>query len=246
MENYQIHLQSFEGPMDLLMHLIAKNKIDIYDIPIATLTEQYLAYLDEMKRFDIEIASSFLVMAATLLSIKSRMMLPQQSKEKETAEEDPRQELVARLLEYKKFQQVSELLQGQAVSEARFCAREPLDLPMHHVLADRLPLSRLLAAFQAVLAVREELRLPDALVQPESFTVQEKMSELRQLLVRVPRCLYFSEAFTSGNRTELIVTFLALLELIRLGEVRVLQAGAYEEITMEQVRGRKQEESQHG
>ena len=114
------------------------------------------------------------------------------------------------------------------------------------MLADRLPLSRLLAAFQAVLAVREELRLPDALVQPESFTVQEKMSELRQLLVRVPRCLYFSEAFTSGNRTELIVTFLALLELIRLGEVRVLQAGAYEEITMEQVWGRKQEESQHG
>ncbi|MCI6753240.1 MAG: segregation/condensation protein A [Selenomonadaceae bacterium] len=245
MDDYRIQLAAFEGPLDLLMHLIEKNKIDIYDIPIAELTRQYMEHLNRMRELDMEIASSFLVMAATLLQIKSRMMLPQQSKEKETAEEDPRQELVARLLEYKKFQQVSELLQGQAVSEARFCAREPLDLPTHHVLAD-LPLSRLLAAFQAVLAVREELRLPDALVQPESFTVQEKMSELRQLLVRVPRCLYFSEAFTSGNRTELIVTFLALLELIRLGEVRVLQAGAYEEITMEQVRGRKQEESQHG
>lgn len=246
MDDYRIQLAAFEGPLDLLMHLIEKNKIDIYDIPIAELTRQYMEHLNRMRELDMEIASSFLVMAATLLQIKSRMMLPQQSKEKETAEEDPRQELVARLLEYKKFQQVSELLQGQAVSEVRFCAREPLDLPTHHVLADRLPLSRLLAAFQAVLAVREELRLPDALVQPESFTVQEKMSELRQLLVRVPRCLYFSEAFTSGNRTELIVTFLALLELIRLGEVRVLQAGAYEEITMEQVRGRKQEESQHG
>ena len=246
MDDYRIQLAAFEGPLDLLMHLIEKNKIDIYDIPIAELTRQYMEHLNRMRELDMEIASSFLVMAATLLQIKSRMMLPQQSKEKETAEEDPRQELVARLLEYKKFQQVSELLQGQAVSEARFCAREPLDLPTHHVLADRLPLSRLLAAFQAVLAVREELRLPDALVQPESFTVQEKMSELRQLLVRVPRCLYFSEAFTSGNRTELIVTFLALLELIRLGEVRVLQVGAYEEITMEQVRGRKQEESQHG
>ncbi|WP_288311774.1 ScpA family protein [uncultured Selenomonas sp.] len=246
MDDYRIQLAAFEGPLDLLMHLIEKNKIDIYDIPIAELTRQYMEHLNRMRELDMEIASSFLVMAATLLQIKSGMMLPQQSKEKETAEEDPRQELVARLLEYKKFQQVSELLQGQAVSEARFCTREPLDLPTHHVLADRLPLSRLLAAFQAVLAVREELRLPDALVQPESFTVKEKMSELRQLLVRVPRCLYFSEAFTSGNRTELIVTFLALLELIRLGEVRVLQAGAYEEITMEQVRGRKQEESQHG
>ena len=135
MDDYRIQLAAFEGPLDLLMHLIEKNKIDIYDIPIAELTRQYMEHLNRMRELDMEIASSFLVMAATLLQIKSRMMLPQQSKEKETAEEDPRQELVARLLEYKKFQQVSELLQGQAVSEARFCAREPLDLPTHHVLA---------------------------------------------------------------------------------------------------------------
>ena len=124
MENYQIHLQSFEGPMDLLMHLIAKNKIDIYDIPIATLTEQYLAYLDEMKRFDIEIASSFLVMAATLLSIKSRMMLPKTVVTEDEEEEDPRKELVERILAYRKYQQASCELTARAEQEGRYCSHD--------------------------------------------------------------------------------------------------------------------------
>ena len=100
MDDYRIQLAAFEGPLDLLMHLIEKNKIDIYDIPIAELTRQYMEHLNRMRELDMEIASSFLVMAATLLQIKSRMMLPQQSKEKETVEEDPRQELVARLFRH--------------------------------------------------------------------------------------------------------------------------------------------------
>ena len=114
-EGMTIELPNFEGPLDLLLHLIRSQELDIYDIPIARITQQYLDYLQQMQRLNLQLAGEYFVMAATLLQIKSRMMLPQQSKEKETAEEDPRQELVARLLEYKKFQQVSELLQGQVL-----------------------------------------------------------------------------------------------------------------------------------
>lgn len=230
MDDYRIQLAAFEGPLALLMHLIEKNKIDIYDIPIAELTRQYMEHLERMRELDMEIASSFLVMAATLLQIKSRMMLPRPPKEEASAEEDPRQELVARLIEYQKFQQVSQLLQDQAIKQERFCARAPLDLPQHHVLVEHLPLAKLIHAFHMVLKMQEELSLPEALVQPETFTVREKMEELRQLLLRAGRRLYFSEMVVSRSRTELIATFLALLELMRLGEVRVAQSGAYGEI----------------
>ena len=107
--DYLIKLGAFEGPMDLLMHLIEKNKIDLYDIPIADLTRQYLEYIDTLYQFDIEYASEFLVMAATLLHIKSRMMLPKSEGEEER-EEDPRMELVERLLEYRRFKEVSSIL----------------------------------------------------------------------------------------------------------------------------------------
>ena len=110
MEDYKIKLDAFEGPMDLLMHLIEKNKVDIYDIPVAELTRQYLDYLQKFREFNIEFASSFLVMAATLLQIKSRMMLPKTEKLTDEGEEDPRFELVQRILEYRKFKQVSSVV----------------------------------------------------------------------------------------------------------------------------------------
>ena len=179
MDDYRIRLDAFEGPLALLMHLIEKNKIDIYDIPIAELTRQYLAHLDRMRELDIEIASSFLVMAATLLQIKSRLMLPKPPKETAATEEaDPRQELVARLLEYKKFQQVSALLEKQAIQEERYCARAPLALPAQHVFAGQLPLAKLIGAFRTVLKMHEELSLPEVLVQPETVTVQRRRTVL--------------------------------------------------------------------
>ena len=247
MDDYRIRLDAFEGPLALLMHLIEKNKIDIYDIPIAELTRQYLAHLDRMRELDIEIASSFLVMAATLLQIKSRLMLPKPPKETAATEEaDPRQELVARLLEYKKFQQVSALLEKQAIQEERYCARAPLALPAQHVFAGQLPLAKLIGAFRTVLKMHEELSLPEVLVQPETVTVQEKLEQLRQLLARAGHRLYFSEVFAAGSRTELIVTFLALLELIRLGEAGVTQTGDYEEIFIMPLHGKRKEAAQDG
>ena len=223
MENYQIHLQSFEGPMDLLMHLIAKNKIDIYDIPIATLTEQYLAYLDEMKRFDIDIASSFLVMAATLLSIKSRMMLPKTVITEEEEEDDPRKELVERILAYRKYQQASLELTARAEQEGRFCSRPPMKLPAHRVLAGPPSLKKLLEAYGMAVRVGEELAIPEALVTPDPIRVQDRIEEIEHLLERTQRPLRFSETFRMGDLGSLITSFLAVLELLRLGRVHAWQ-----------------------
>ena len=228
--DYTVRLDAFEGPLDLLMHLIEKNKLDIYDIPIAELTEQYLAYLAQFREFNMEIASSFLVMAATLLQIKSRMMLPRREEDEEDEEEDPRLELVKRLLEYRKFKQISSVLSEMAGSQGRYVSREPLPLPVHHLPPEHLSLNQLLRAFNSVLQVKAELAIPEALVAPETFSIQGKMEDLLALLSKQEGWLLFSEAFPAGSRTELIVTFLAMLELIKLKAVIVRQRQNFAEI----------------
>ena len=230
MEDYKIKIDAFEGPMDLLMHLIEKNKIDIYDIPIAELTRQYLAYLDRFRDFNMEIASSFLVMAATLLQIKSRMMLPKAEKEADEEAEDPRFELVRRILEYRKFKQVSYVLGDMAGVQERYVSREPMALPVHHLPPGNLSVRLLTEAFYTVLSVKEELSIPKALVAPEAFSVRDKMADILSLLERSRGRLLFSEAFETGTRSELVVTFLALLELMKLKTVLVKQQRAFAEI----------------
>lgn len=223
MKDYTIHLPVFDGPLELLLRLIEKNKIDIYDIPIALLTREYLDSLETMKRLDMEVTSAFLVMAATLLQIKSRMMLPKPVRDEEGEEEDPRLELVERLLEYKKFKQVSEVLGDMAVVQERFVGRAPLPLPIRRLPPEHLPLEELVAAFQAVLQVKVEPAIPMVLVAPETYSIEEKMDSLLEFLAERKGMMCFSEAFVSGVRSELIVTFLALLELMKEGIVTVRQ-----------------------
>lgn len=212
--------------MDLLMHLIEKNKIDLYDIPVALLTQQYLDYLDAMKRFNIDIASTFLVMAATLLSIKSRMMLPKSSTEEDGGEEeDPRKELIERLLAYRKYQQASQALTRMAEQEGRCCARPPMEIPTTHALSGGLSLSKLLSAYGMAVRVGEELRVPKALVTPDPIRVQDKLDWLEERLQQGN--LRFSETFSPEDAGELIASFLAILELLRLGEIAVKQTGIY-------------------
>lgn len=223
MKDYTIHLPVFDGPLELLLRLIEKNKIDIYDIPIALLTREYLDSLETMKRLDMEVTSAFLVMAATLLQIKSRMMLPKPVRDEEGEEEDPRLELVERLLEYKKFKQVSEVLGDMAVVQERFVGRAPLPLPIRRLPPEHLPLEELVAAFQAVLQVKVEPAIPMVLVAPETYSIEEKMDSLLEFLAERKGMMRFSEAFVSGVRSELIVTFLALLELMKEGIITVRQ-----------------------
>ena len=231
-KDYTFHLAAFNGPLELLMHLIEKNKIDIYDIPIAELTRQYLDYLGAMREMDMEVTSAFLVMAATLLQIKSRMMLPKKAKEEES-EEDPRQELVERLLEYRRFKEVSEVLGSMADLQEHFVGRAPLPLPVRHLPPGNIDLSLLVTAFREVMASREEAAVPAAIVRPEPYRIEDRMEAIRAALRAHGGRMRFEEAFEEGStRGELVVTFLALLELVKQQSVTVEQAHLFGTITI--------------
>lgn len=232
MEQYSIRLECFEGPMELLMHLIEKNKIDIYDIPMAALTEQYMDYLDKFRSFNIEIASEFITMAAKLLQIKSRMLLPKSPKLNAEVEEevDPRQELIERILEYRRFREVSTVMCELQQEQGKVFCREPMSLSVRHLPPKSLSLNELLEAFANVLAVKKELQIPQALIEPDKFSVQDKMDILLELLHKSKGRIKFIDAFTSGRRSELITTFLAMLELIKLQSISVQQEYQYGDI----------------
>lgn len=212
------------------MHLIDKNKIDIYDIPIASLTEQYIEYLDRYRSFNIEITSEFIIMAATLVQIKSRMLLPRPPKSKEDEEVDPRQELIERILEYKRFKEVSNVMEEMQQVQGRCLTREPMDIPVRHLAPRQLSLHELVEAFANVIAVRQELKLPPVLVSHEEYTIEEKMEELISKLHQQGGKMNFFAVFSGHSRSELIATFLAVLELIKLKTISVYQQNQYGEI----------------
>lgn len=226
-EDYTVKLDAFEGPMDLLMHLIEKNKIDIYDIPIACLTDQYMQYLKCFKEFNIEVASEFLVMAATLLQIKSRILLPKQPKAiAEEDGEDPRQELIERLLEYRRFKEVSGILDDLAEKQGKYFYREPSCLPIHHLPPENVSVNLLIEAFRTVLAANEEVETI-SIVRREHYSVRNKMKYIKDL-IEAGGCVLFTDAFVqAGTKEELITTFLALLELMKLKKVIIRQEQSF-------------------
>jgi len=223
MDDYKIILETFEGPMALLMHLIDKNQLDIYDIPIAEVTEQYLAYIRAMEEFNIDIASEFLVLAATLLQIKSRMLLPKPPVADELVEEvDPRQELVERLLEYRRFKHAAGLLEDLLREREKLVSRpSSTDFGTKLILPEGLRLDDLIEAFAAVW----ESAVEDfAFIAREEISVQDKMQDILYLLGKNNGKMEFKHSFIrSGSRTEMVTAFLALLELIRLKRVKIRQ-----------------------
>ena len=232
---YQVKLDAFEGPMELLMHLIQVNKIDIYDIPIAALTEQYMAYLAAMREFNIEVASEFLVMAATLLLIKSRMMLPKPPKE--TAEDegiDPREELVQRIVEYQRYKKVSLAMAERAEDAERYVGRAPTELPARLAPPTGLSAQALWEAFRKVLAVKRALTIPEAIVAHDEYRVEDQMQMIiARLLAARDNATDFEDLFAEGTRDELVATFLALLELIRRRMILVRQPALFAPIRVE-------------
>jgi segregation and condensation protein A len=226
-----VKLERFEGPLDLLLHLIKRDEVDIYDIPIAHITQQYLAYLDLIRSLDLEVAGEFLVMAATLMRIKARMLLPVVRPEEEEPE-DPREELVQRLLEYRQFKEAAGTLQAREAERRLLHER---GMVPDEDEAGPLPLAPatlfdLLDALNRVLA-----RLPERAiyeVQGEIFTIEEKMALIQRRLAE-DRTLSFGRLLESCRlRMEAIVTFMALLELMRLGEVRIVQSELFGDITL--------------
>ena len=223
-EEYNIKLEAFEGPLALLLHLIEKNKVDIYDIPVAAVAEQYLAYLRAWKEFNMEVATEFLIMASTLLLIKSRMLLPKPVKpedEGEVEEADPRAELVERLIEYRRFREAGDALQQLLQRRQRYIHRLPQVFTVERALPKGLTIDDLLAAFSSLWeTVAEEFRT----IAREEITVQDKMTDIVGLLEAAGGRLEFRQALKrSGSKVEIVSTFLAVLELIRMRRIRVQQ-----------------------
>jgi segregation and condensation protein A len=225
MEGYTVKVDIFEGPLDLLLHLIKQNQLDIYDIPIALVTEQYLEYIRIMKALDLTIAGEFLVMAATLMYIKSRMLLPAPIEEVEEEEEDPRAELVQRLVEYKRFKEAALHLSHQAL-----LGRDVFIRPLQEIEAEEgeieADLFHLIDALRTLLRDQKVDNFHEVTV--ERITLREKIRELYERLQGAREAVPFSDLFAPlASRVELIVTFLALLELIRSGMVRAYQRDAF-------------------
>jgi segregation and condensation protein A len=227
-----VKLARFEGPLDLLLHLIKRDEIDIYDIPIAHITQQYLAYLELMRAFDLEVAGEFLVMAATLMRIKAKMLLPAPPMGEEEEEGDPRDELVRRLIEYREFKEAAETLKTRE-GERRLLFERGL-VPGEGE-AGPLPLAPatlfdLLDALNRVLARVPEQRVYE--VQGELWDVEDKMRLIAGEVAERGEVSFTELLLRCGARLEMIVTFMALLELVKLGNVAVLQAERFGDITL--------------
>lgn len=235
--DYKVKLEVFEGPLDLLLYLIKKEEVDIYDIPIERITNQYMEYLSIMKLLNLEVAGEFLVMAATLMYIKSRMLLPvdQQVTDTEAEEgEDPRWELIRQLVEYKKFKDAAAQLGRREEEQANVFVRAGdtgVEVDAKDIPLAELSIFDLINAFNDVLkkaGAREDFRE----IMEEKFTVSDKIEEILYTL-RDRSEMVFGELFTAAkSRTEVVVTFLALLELIRLKRLKVLQDAAFGEINV--------------
>jgi segregation and condensation protein A len=235
MIHYNVKIDAFEGPLDLLLHLINRLEIDIYDIPVAQITEQYLIYIKTMSELKLDIASEFLVMAATLLAIKSKMLLPKHEEELDdldseiSYEEDPRDELVERLIEYRKYKEAAHDLKSLEEERGLMYTKPPSDLS--DFAKDKQPekteinvtLYDMLAAFQKLLR-RKKLQRPMATkIARQEISIEARMTEIMNELKLIKGRKNFNDLFPVAAKEHIVVTFLAVLELIKRKEIDIEQ-----------------------
>lgn len=240
-----VKLNVFEGPLDLLLHLIDKNKIDIYDIPIVEITDQYMEYIHSMEKEDLGIMSEFMVMAATLLDIKCKMLLPKEVNE-EGEEEDPRAELVQKLLEYKMYKYMSYELKDKMDAAANVYYREA-DIPKEVLkykepvdpaeLLRGMTLEKLNAIFKSVIRRQEDkidpIRSRFGTIEKEEVSLSEKMLELKEFAGKHKKFSFRALLEKQHSRIQVIVTFLSILELMKMGHIHVDQETLFGEIEIE-------------
>lgn len=231
---YHVRLERFEGPLDLLLHLIRKHEIDIYDIPIALITQQYLEYLSVMKSLNLGLAGEFLVMAATLVQIKSRMLLPADERgEDDEAGPDPREELVRQLLEYKRFKEAAGRLEDRERLWRDVFSRDRAPVensPASEISLDDVTLFDLVDALSGVLANLPQQSIVE--IFPENLTVKDRMNIILETLEGRDSVTFETVFADMHTRPGVIITFLALLELVRLKLVRVFQGEAFGPIVL--------------
>lgn len=236
-----VKIDAFEGPLDLLLHLIKKSEIDIYDIPIAEITNQYIDYLKKMEELDLNIASEFLVMAATLLEIKSQMLLPKKKDfEDEPSDDiDPRQELVEKLVEYKKYKEFAEKLKSIESNNCIFFKAPEIidDIDNDEVLFKNITLENLMHSFKKITNTYEKKFNKRGIIPKDidydEYKIEDKMDEIQRALIKYKK-IKFNDFFKKAkDKIEIIVIFLAMLELMKLKTIRVVQYNNFGDITLE-------------
>ena len=238
----EFKLQVFEGPLDLLLHLIEKNKVNIYDIPIVEITEQYIDYVRQMDRQDLDVVSEFLLMAATLLDIKAKMLLPKSPVEDEE-EGDPRLELVEKLLEYKRYKYMSYELRDRQIEAEKSMYRLP-DIPKEvkqyeepvelDKLLDGITLRKLNQIFNEVIKRQADkidpIRSKFGQIQREEVNLEDKMDFVEDFLTKSKRCSFRQLLSRQCSKLQIIVTFLAILELMKVGKIYIRQENIFDDI----------------
>ncbi len=237
-----VKLQVFEGPLDLLLHLLDKNKVNIYDIPIVEITSQYMEYINEMRRRDLNIMSEFMVMAATLIDIKSRMLLPS-NPDSEEEEEDPREELVQQLLEYKMYKCMAYELKDRQMDAEKvwyktptipdevLAYEEPVDLDE---LVNDITLAKLNEIFQNIMKKQNDkidpIRSKFGKIEKEEVSLEDKMVSLEEYAKSHAHFSFRNLLEKQSSKVEVIVTFLAILELMKVGKIVIIQENTFDEI----------------
>ena len=240
-----VKLQVFEGPLDLLLHLIDKNKVNIYDIPIVEITSQYMEYIAEMKRRDLNVLSEFLVMAATLIDIKSKMLLPS-NPDAEEEEEDPRAELVQQLLEYKMYKCMAYELKDRQIDAQRtmfkaptipeevLAYEEPVNL---EDLVSNITIAKLNQIFKSIMKKQTDkldpIRSKFGKIEKEEVSQEEKMEELKQYALTHKHFSFRGILEKQASKVEIIVTFLAILELMKTGIILIYQENTFDDIMID-------------
>lgn len=239
--HYNVKLDSFEGPLDLLLHLINSLEIDIYDIPVAKITEQYLLYIHTMKEMQLDLASEYLVMAATLLAIKSKMLLPKRNEEIEASfdiefEEDPREELVERLIEYRKYKEAASDLKSLEIERGQMFTKPPSDLSdfskevVHEKNDSNVSLYDMLGALQKLLRRKKLQRPITTKISRQDIPIEQRMEEIVRDLKKTKERRSFFDLFPVPDKQHIVVTFLAILELMKRHEIIVEQEGNFADI----------------
>ncbi|MBN2417486.1 segregation/condensation protein A [bacterium] len=236
-EGYAVQLSNFEGPLDLLLYLIRKDEIDIYDIPIADITRQYLGYVELMQELDLEVAGEFILMAATLIQIKVRMLLPKPPMDEEEELEDPRAELVRQILEYKRFKEVAENMGEYESRQSRLFSRRDFqwvrqfqvkeEVSNEELLKD-VSLFDLLSAFKQVIDAMPKVSTHN--VGLIGTTIEEQIEMIRGILEEMERVSFIEVVSGLTDRVQVVVTFMAMLELIKQHVIRIQQASIFGEI----------------
>ncbi|SDH09911.1 condensin subunit ScpA [Alteribacillus persepolensis] len=242
MKRYNVKIDSFEGPLDLLLHLIQQAEVDIYHIPLAAITDQYFQYVHAMQELELDIASEYLVMAATLLEIKSQMLLPNHTEEvlertDEWEEEDPREELLDRLVEYKKYKEAASHLKEKEQSAGMHYAKSPTAVDEQenddvNDVSEEVTLYHMLEAYQQL---KKRVHAPSAetTVKAQEISMEERMNDIVSTLKKRAEPARFGDLFPIQEKPYIVTTFLAVLELVKHNEIRCKQKENFDEIMVE-------------